>query len=217
MFKKDREGFFQKKFLFFSRCSNRNMKWSFDNPAEIFQQKNGVLLSKVRAWFENWTIFKRSFLCFRLDLWTRRSQFWQIQRNFHGRGPTIVYSISENDEKAHIFFKKRRFFLETFWWKHRMQLWKPLKKLTDKRLKKLARSPNMIKRPKSFLKNFFPQNGPTDRQKAVFTALSSLFWRKAKEIANFAKLLKRFIIFCGKTLFFEMLLWNMESSFGNPK
>ena len=47
-------------------------------------------------------------------------------------------------------------------------------------LKKLARSPNMIKRPKYFLKNLFPQNSPMDKQKAVFTALSSFFGEKPK-------------------------------------
>ena len=38
----------------------------------------------------------------------------------------------------------------------------------------------MIKRPKFFLKNLFPQNGPMGRQKAVFTALSSFFGEKPK-------------------------------------
>ena len=55
-------------------------------------------------------------------------------------------------------------------------------KESDKRLKKLARSPKMIKRPKFYLKNLFPQNVPIDRQKAVFTALSSFFGEKPKKL-----------------------------------
>ena len=55
-----------------------------------------------------------------------------------------------------------------------------------------------------------------DRQKAVFTALSSLFGRKAKEFAEFPKLLKTLIIFCGKAAFFELILWKMENNFANP-
>ena len=50
----------------------------------------------------------------------------------------------------------------------------------DKNWEKLARSPNMVKRPKYLLKNLFPQNPPMDRQKAVFTALSSFFGEKLK-------------------------------------
>ena len=73
-----------------------------------------------------------------------------------------------------------------------------------------------MKRTEIFLKNFFPQNGPMDKQKAVFTALSRFVCREAKEFADFLKLLKRLILFYGKALFFEMFLWNMESSFGNP-
>ena len=38
----------------------------------------------------------------------------------------------------------------------------------------------MIKRPKYFLKNLFPQNSPMVKQKAVFTALSSFFGEKPK-------------------------------------
>ena len=74
----------------------------------------------------------------------------------------------------------------------------------------------MIKRTEIFLKNLFPQNFAMDRQKAVFTALLRFFCREAKEVADFPKLLKRLILFCGKALFFELFQWNMESSFGKP-
>ena len=38
-FKKYRKNFFRRKFLFFSLCSNRNTKCSFDNPADNFPTK----------------------------------------------------------------------------------------------------------------------------------------------------------------------------------
>ena len=54
-----------------------------------------------------------------------------------------------------------------------------------------------------------------DRQKAVFIALSDFFGEKPK-ISWFSETDKKTHFFCGKALFFEMFLWNMERSFGNP-
>ena len=134
------------------------------------------LVSKIER------ISKRNCL---LQIGHVEANFDRSNEFFKAEGPKLFTQYPKMMKKLTIFFKKRRFFLDSFWWKHRMKLRKPLKKLFDKRLKKLARSPNMIKRRKFFLKNLFPQNGPMDRQKAVFTALSSFFGEKPKNLLIF--------------------------------
>ena len=104
-----------------------------------------------------------------------------------------------------------------------MQLLKSLKILIDKRLKKLARSPNMIKRPKFFLKNLFPQNGPIDRQKAVFTAPSG-FLAKSQRICWFSETVKKAHIFLRESTFLRKVsvkhgkqFWHYRRNFPDIK
>ena len=96
-----------------------------------------------------------------------------------------------------------------------MQLWKHLKKV-DKRLKKLARSPKLIKRPKYFLKNLFPQKCPMDRQKAVFTALSSFFGEKPK-ISWFSETDKKTHYFLRESTFLRNVSVKHGKQFWQPR
>ena len=77
-FKKYRKKIFRRKFLFFSLCSNRNTKCSFDNPADNFPTKKWSLVVQGTSLFPKLKDFQKEIFCFRMDHWTCRSQFWQI-------------------------------------------------------------------------------------------------------------------------------------------
>ena len=157
------------------------MKWSFDNPAENFLTKNEVLLSKVRACFKNWTIFKKSFFASDWTFGHVEASFDRSNENFLAQGQKLFTQCPKMLKKLTNFSKSDVFSSKRSDGNIEHSFENPFKK-SDKRLKKLARSPNMIKRPKFYLKNLFPQNVPIDRQKAVFTALSSFFGEKPKKL-----------------------------------
>ena len=93
-------------------------------------------------------------------------------------------------EKLSVFFKKRWFFFETFWWKHRMTFWKPLKNLYDKSLKNLARSLNMIKDQKFFLRIFYLKTVLMTGRKR-FPQLYQVFLATSQRICWFSETVKK--------------------------
>ena len=58
--------------------------------------------------------------------------------------------------------------------------------MSDKNWEKLARSPNMIKRPKYFLENLFPQNCPMAGKKQ-FSQLYQVFFGEKPKISWFSE------------------------------
>ena len=97
-----------------------------------------------------------------------------------------------------------------------MQLWEPNKKLADKKLEIFSSKSQYDKKNKNLPQKSFSSKRSYGQAESSFQSSIQVFCREAKEFADFPKLLKRLILFCGKALFFELFLWNMESSFGNP-
>ena len=172
---KKMEFFFRKSFCFFLAMFQQEHKEELWQPAEIVLPEKKVLLFNVRACFENWTIFKKNFFASDWTFGHVEASFDRSNEFFMAEGQKFLLNIRKWWKNLEFFFKKRWFFLETFRWKHTMQLLKSLKILFDKRLKKLARSPNMIKRPKFFLENLFPQNCPMAGKKQ-FSQLYQVFF-----------------------------------------
>ena len=127
----------EKKFFGGSFCFSRYVPtetWSaaLTTPPKIFQQKIEVLLFKVRACFQNWTIFKKIFFASEWTIGRVEASFDTSNGIFMAGGQKLFTQYPKRLKSFTIFFRKRFFFFETFWWKHRMQLWKPLKNCLTK-------------------------------------------------------------------------------------
>ena len=117
---------------FSSKCFCETWKAVLATPPKIFQQKNEVLLFKVRACFQNWTIFIKNFFAWEWTIGRVEASFDRSNGIFMAGGQKLFTQYPKRLKNLTIFFRKRFFFFETFWWKHRMQLWKPLRKCLKK-------------------------------------------------------------------------------------
>ena len=140
--------------------------------------------------FEKWTIFKKVFFASEWTFGHVQASFDRSNEIFIAEGQTLFTQYPKMLKKLSIFFKNRCFFFETFWWKHRKQLWKPLKEIFDKSLRKIAGSPNMIKIPKVFLKIFFPKTVLWTGRKQ-FLQLYQVCLAKSERICWFSETFKK--------------------------
>ena len=85
------------------------MKWSFDNPAENFLTKNEVLLSEVRACFENWTIFKKNFFASDLTFGHVEASFDRSNEIFMAEGQKLFTQNPKMMKKLTFFLKRGDF------------------------------------------------------------------------------------------------------------
>ena len=94
----------------------------------VRRQKAKIFLFNVRKGWKRW--FPKSFLFFKLFLWTLRMQFWRFRQSFRDKLPNSFCSRSENDQKG---FFKTELLKKTILWTSRKQFWQIHRKFFGRR------------------------------------------------------------------------------------